>query len=145
MPDSLITPMICDACESPLPPYRFIKSFPYDGRQCACQPPVSPLPVAPDAMATITIVPLPRVPLEEAIDTAVIATAGLRPAFHALEEIANLQDTCPLAAERALRGLREVKDAIVNPPDDLYARQLQDAMDRVSPLTLDAAFGQGRN
>jgi hypothetical protein len=80
-----------------------------------------------------------------ALDTAVIATAGLRPALHALEEIANLQETCPLAAERAVQGLREVKDAMVNPSDDLYARQLQDAMDRVSLSTLDAALGQGRN
>jgi hypothetical protein len=76
-----------------------------------------------------------------ALDTAIVATAGLRPAFHALEEIATLRDTCPLAADRAVQGLREVKDAIVNQPGDSYALQLGAAMERVALPTLDAALG----
>jgi hypothetical protein len=66
---------------------------------------------------------------DAALDTAVTALAGLRPAMEALQEIAAIQAMCPLASEIALRGLREVKDAIVmEAATDHYERQLETAL-----------------
>lgn len=77
---------------------------------------------------------------DAALDTAVTALAGLRPAMEALQEIAAIQAMCPLASEIALRGLREVKDAIVmEAATDHYERQLGEAMARVNLPRLDAA------
>jgi hypothetical protein len=74
-----------------------------------------------------------------ALDTAATAVAGLRPAVDALEEIAHLNSMCPLAAEIALRGLREVKAVIATElATDHYERQLEEAMARVDIPRFDA-------
>lgn len=63
------------------------------------------------------------------IDDAIVAdtlkvTGGLRTAVVALEEIAQIQAMCPLAAEIAVRALRDIKDTIAG---EHYGQVLQDA------------------
>jgi hypothetical protein len=82
-----------------------------------------------------------------ALDSATIAVAALRPAVAALREIAELE--LP-GWEIAVRGLREVKDAIVGDHQDdkaasHYAGVLREASANVVPIDrLDAALGEGR-
>jgi hypothetical protein len=109
--DTLTTPLICNACESPLPPWRFVGAFPFDGRRCGCSPPLDPVPVAADAMARLAFVPsIQALACVEEIQETV---RSLGHAVRALAEIALLLDTSPLAAEIAERGLCEVSNEML--------------------------------
>jgi hypothetical protein len=68
----------------------------------------------------------------EDLDEKLGVIRALGHTVRALNEIALLQDSCPLGAEVAVRGLREVK-AEVAPDVELETMSLHDAL------------GQGRN
>ena len=55
--------------------------------------------------------------LKVAIDTAATATSALRVTVQALEQIANLQQTCPLAAELAVDAIRTISEQMVDGVD----------------------------
>lgn len=46
-------PHICQRCECPIAPHRFIDEWPFNGRTCECKRPLKPLRVARDALHTI--------------------------------------------------------------------------------------------
>ena len=91
---------------------------------------------------------------DELVAAAMTATRTTRISVEAFEQIANLQNTCPLAAEIAVEALREIKAVLlpggsmgrVGIPDRHQTRREQGVplRDQFAAEPFDAALGEGR-
>lgn len=82
-------------------------------------------------------------------DETLDVIAAARVASERLEEIAQLQETCPLAAGIAVDGLREMR-ALIAPEAAIAEAENAVAVFRGSPMdrvgaAWDTALGEGRN